>query len=245
MGCTNILWTTDAPIDFSPILRTAAFYDYRFCQGSEAVQIFSEKEFKSHLLPMACSPEFHYQVDLSINERQTLSHDVVFVGSYYPNRSELFEKLVDLDLAIWGPGWNQLKKTSKLRKHLQGSHSPPALWRKIYSSAKIVLAPHYQNSKFISEVHQASPRIFEAMACGAFVLTDKQKDVLGLFETGVHLESYSDINELKEKICYFLSHHDERKRIANQGQQEVLANHTYENRIEYLISILEDSVHRQ
>lgn len=236
LGCTSVLWTTDAPIEFSSILRAAPFYDYIFCQGSEAVKIFSDNKIESHLLPMACSPDFHYTVELTPNERQTLSHDIVFVGSYYPNRAELFKKLTCFDFAIWGPGWQQLEPSSGLQQCLKGRHTPPALWRKIYSSAKIVLATHFKSSETTFAVYQASPRIFEAMACGAFVITDEQKDVLSLFEDSKHLISYNNSEDLKDKIKYFLNNNEERDRIAKQGQAEVLKRHTYAHRIEYLIS---------
>ena len=34
--------------------------------------------------------------------------DVVFVGSHYPNREVVLNRLIDFDLAIWGPGWRLL-----------------------------------------------------------------------------------------------------------------------------------------
>jgi len=193
---------------------------------------------------MACSLDFHSPVELNRNEAQALSHDVVFVGSYYPNRAKLFEKLTCFDFAIWGPGWQQLEQSSELRRCLKGSHTTPELWKKIYSAARIVVAPHYQNQENIPEVHQASPRVFEAMACGAFLLTDAQKDVLDLFETGKHLVIYKDADELKDKIRHYLRNPEEREKIAKQGQKEVFSKHTYIQRVEYLLSILQKSAYR-
>ena len=64
-------------------------------------------------------------------EKELYGHDVVFVGSWYPERAALLEKLRDFDLAIWGPGWEMLPESSALRQHLRGAHTSPGQWRKI------------------------------------------------------------------------------------------------------------------
>ena len=85
-------------------------------------------------------------------------------------------------------------------------------------------------------MHQADPRVFEAMACGAFVLTDRQKDVVSLFRDGEHLVTYDDDRDLRDKIGYFLRHPEERECIAAAGMREVLNNHTYSHRVKDLFA---------
>jgi len=234
-----ILWTIDAPIDFQPIIDVARHYDHVFCQGTEAIELLEKTGIKgARWIPMACDPDLHHPVALTDKDFSELSHDVVFVGSYYPNRAELFSRLTSFDLAIWGPGWDQLESTSSLRKHIMGAHTTPSQWLKIYSAAKIVLATHYQNPEGRFPVYQASPRIFEVLACGAFLLSDRQKDVLDLFEDGKHLVCFESPDDLVSKVRYFLNHPSERHLIAKQGQEEVLKNHTYIHRIKTLFSYL-------
>lgn len=83
---------------------------------------------------------------------------------------------------------------------------------------------------------QVSPRIFEAMVCGAFVISDKQKDVIALFQDGKHLVYFDSPNDLVEKIRYFLAYPELRKKVALNGMQEVHKNHTYVHRIQSLLS---------
>jgi spore maturation protein CgeB len=101
------------------------------------------------------------------------------------------------------------------------------------------LTPHYQDPENKFPVYQASPRIFEAMACGAFVISDYQKDVFTLFKDGKHLVGFKDEDELIEKIEYYLKNPDERNAIAKCGRQEVLRNHKYVDRIERLLSVVD------
>jgi len=148
---------------------------------------------------MACDPLYHHPVTVPDPERTRYAHDIAFVGSYYPNRADLFATIAHLDLAIWGPGWNIPKRSSPLKRCIQGLHTLPSEWLKIYSSAHIVLASHYQDPERRFPVYQASPRIFEALACGAFVLSDDQRDVFSLFNDGEHLARFSNTGELVEK----------------------------------------------
>lgn len=238
-GVCTVLWTIDSPLDFQPIIDAAPFYNHIFCQGTEAIKLLDTAGIKdAHWLPMACVPDMHRYVELSTETKKQYGNDLVFVGSYYPNRAELFEKLTDFDLGIWGPGWEKLKSDSSLIRFLRGGQVKPETWLKIYSACKIVLATHYQDTENRFPVYQASPRIFEALACGAFVMTDNQKDVFLLFKDGKHLVGFDNVQDLIGKVKYYLEHPIERKEIANQGRQEVLKNHTYTHRIEKLLSFV-------
>ena len=235
----TVLWTIDPPKNFHPLLQAAAAYKNIFCQGTEAIHLLRKNNIQNaHWLPMACDPIFHHPVELTPREKEKYGSNIVFVGSYYPNRYTLFKKLIGFDFGVWGPGWNKLEKTSDLRCHIKGEHTRLSEWIKFYSASKIVLASHYQDPENKYQVFQASPRIFEAMACGAFVISDFQKDVFSLFKDGEHLVGFRTLDELIEKIKYYLSHTAERKKIAEQGRQEVLRHHQYAHRIDKLLSIV-------
>jgi spore maturation protein CgeB len=236
-GVDTALWTIDAPAGEWSVSQAAPFYDRVFCQGSEAVEIL-ERAGLAHArwLPVGCDPSRHYSVTLSPEEKEQYGYDVAFVGSWYPERAALFERLCDFDLAIWGPGWEMLPERSALRQHLRGAHTSPGQWRKIYSASRIVLATHYHDPSGRYPVYQASPRVFEALACGAFVLCDRQRDVLALFRDGEHLASFSDVDDLAAKVRYYLEHPEERQAIARKGREEVLAHHTYSHRIETMLT---------
>jgi spore maturation protein CgeB len=238
-GIATILWTVDPPARFDPVLRSSVAYDHIFCQGTEAIEILENAGIKGpRWLPMACDPAIHFPETLTERERVEYGHDVVFVGSYYPVREALFEGLAGLDFAIWGPGWERLRKSSPLCACVKGTHTKPSAWKKIYSASRIVLATHYHDPQRRFPVHQASPRVFEAMACGAFVITDRQRDVLALFRDGEHLVTAEGKASLREKVEYALSRPAERERIAAAGRQEVLARHTYAHRLETLFDTL-------
>jgi spore maturation protein CgeB len=241
-GIRTALWTADVPLHFVPILRSAPAYEHVFCQGTEALDILREGGIqKLFWLPMACDPVHHRPVELSAEERDRYGHDVVFVGSHYPMREKLFEALAGLDLAIWGPGWDRLRSDSPLRGCVRAAHTTPDTWRQIYAAAKIVLSVHFQDPLGKIPCHQASPRVFEALACGAFVITDRQKDVMALFRDGEHLVSFADDEDLRRKVETYLGCSNERERIAQNGRAEVLARHTYRERLSVLFGSLDSA----
>jgi spore maturation protein CgeB len=235
-GVKCILWTIDPPLNFQPIIDAAPLYDYIFCQGTEAIDLLAGIGIRgAQWLPMACDPYYHHPVDCSEADKEKYGSDVVFVGSYYRDRAALLEKISALDVAIWGPGWDALDRESPLRRSVRGAHTTPDEWLKIYSASNIVLATHYHDPQGKFPVYQASPRVFEAMACGAFLICDDQRDVFSLFKEDRHLVKFFDSNDLHEKVEYFLDRPTERKQIAAEGRQEVLDNHTYIDRIKSLL----------
>lgn len=238
----TVLWTIDPPINFQPIQKVAPAYKYIFCQGSEAIDLLRKNNIKNaHWLPMACDPNIHHPIGLTPKESGKYGNDIVFVGSYYPNRYKILRKLSRFDYGVWGPGWRKMNKLSGLEHHIKGEHTPSSEWLKIYSASKIVLSIHLQNLENKLPVYQASPRIFEAMACGAFVISDYQKDVFSLFRDGEHLVGFKTVDELIEKIQYYLHHPNERINIAKRGRHEVLKKHRYVNRIEEMLAIVEQN----
>ena len=51
--------------------------------------------------------------------------------------------------------------------------------------------------------------------------------------------TYTDEDDLVEKIGNYLADEDERRRIARAGQQRTLREHTYAHRMQELVDVLE------
>ena len=76
-------------------------------------------------------------------------------------------------------------------------------------------------------------RVFDTLGCGGFLLTQKYINEDNILEDGKHLV-YFTYSDIYDKIKYYLDYPEERKKIAKQGQDEVLKKHTYKNRIEII-----------
>jgi len=72
-------------------------------------------------------------------------------------------------------------------------------------------------------------RIFEGMACGKMILTDRLPDETGLSEMFVEGEDivyYDEMFDCIEKMNYYNENEEERERIAHNGMMKVLHNYT-------------------
>ena len=76
-----------------------------------------------------------------------------------------------------------------------------------------------------------SLRIFDVLGCGGFLLTNYQAELPEFFEPGVDLETYSSMEELEDKVTYYLTHDTERERIAQTGCEKIRRLHTYDTRV--------------
>ena len=91
-----------------------------------------------------------------------------------------------------------------------------------------------QNSRW----KEITRRIFEAMACGKMVLTDRLDESTGLSEMfidGEDIVYYDEMFDCIEKINYYNENEQERERIAYNGMAKVIANHTQIQRVDKLI----------
>lgn len=92
-----------------------------------------------------------------------------------------------------------------------------------------------QNSRW----GEITRRIFEGMACGKLVLTDRLNDskkLHELFKEGDEIIYYNDITDCIEKINYYNEFAEERERIAHNGMQKVLNNFTQVQVVDKLLT---------
>lgn len=86
-----------------------------------------------------------------------------------------------------------------------------------------------------------SLRVLDVLACGGFLLTNYQPEIAEYFVDGEELVMYSDFEDMYEKIAYYLSHEEERQRIAEAGFQKVNAMFRYENGVRQIVEVLGQS----
>lgn len=87
-----------------------------------------------------------------------------------------------------------------------------------------------------------SLRVFDILGCGGFLLTNYQAELSEYYEIGKDIEVFSSAEELTEKADYYLTHEDERQKIALNGYQKTCALHTYEARISKMIQIINNTL---
>ena len=146
--------------------------------------------------------------------------DVCFVGhcqKHYAARLRAASEMAGC-LRVWGRRWPQYAKSNKwLRPYLAGN----GVWGEDYlralANTKIALG---LLGKHIPET--TTTRSFEIPAMGIFLLAERTDDHLALFEEGKEAEYFGDDEELKDKIRFYLTNEEARRRIAAAGRERCL-----------------------
>ena len=72
--------------------------------------------------------------------------------------------------------------------------------------------------------------------------SEERENLPRLFTPGKEVVTYKDADDLTKKLRYYLAHENERKSIAQKGQERTLKEHTYEKRMRELVRILQKSL---
>lgn len=106
---------------------------------------------------------------------------------------------------------------------------------KIYNRSKI-------NLNFtIRNIRSGLPlRIWDILGAGGFLITNYQPEIEMYFKNGEDLVFFTEKDDLREKVSYYLTHEEERKRIAMNGQRKVRKLHGYQQRFDEMKKIIQD-----
>jgi spore maturation protein CgeB len=163
---------------------------------------------------------------------KTRNLSIVFMGQlgspqvfpWYTGRRELVEALAErYRVNVFGEGWDKVEHRQVSHHRYVGSEG----FSKACSQAEIALG--YGAADVPG--YTSWPRVLNSMVCGVFFLTRYFPGLEKIFERSVHLDWFESIPEAVDKVEYYQSHPGERDRIGQQGRQEVLKNHTWDERI--------------
>jgi spore maturation protein CgeB len=124
--------------------------------------------------------------------------------------------------AIWGSGW-EAAQPPILRSFHRGRLSV-RFGPVVHCSSQIVLSHH---SLLHQQDEMVSGRVFDALACEAFVISDSMP---ALEEFRAYLVFTDGGEDLEEKIRYYLAHPEERHARVRGSRAWILAHHTWEQR---------------
>ena len=156
---------------------------------------------------------------------------LLFLGNSRLVRRQIIDDLLpsEFDLHVWGSDWEGIIPG----RYIKGRYFPYENARKLYSNACIVLNDHWEDMRNHGFINN---RIFDALACRAFVLSDRCEDLDNLLPGGVI--TYHGKRDLHEKIRHFLSHESERKKTASHGYKMVSEQHSVSSGVDNLLYII-------
>jgi glycosyltransferase involved in cell wall biosynthesis len=206
--------------------------EYFFTVDKLMADWFNEKtRVKGVFLPAAVFGEEAYIH--SDYDKQRFDHDVIFVGSkaYHPEW-QYRPKLINFLKETYGKRFTHVGPDGDTGG-LRGDKL-----NEMYVRSKIAVGDTL-NIDF-KYPHYSSDRLFESTGRGAFTIYPRIEGITDWYEDGKEIVYYEhgNLDDLKEKINYYLVHDEEREAIRLAGHERAKTEHTYVHRWQTILDKL-------
>jgi spore maturation protein CgeB len=166
--------------------------------------------------------------------------DVIFVGGLFPNKMPVLARVKK----AFGSRL-MLRGISNLKSNVYFNlkYGFPGWVRPIAFEDYV---PLYQRSKIGINVHNRGKytvggyRMFDLPANGILQICDGEEYLSDFYRVGEEVVGYSSIDELIDKVRYYLDNDAERERIARNGYRRVMADHRIRKRLDELAAIVNE-----
>lgn len=229
-GCPTVNWFADDHWRFESFTRhMAPAFDLAVTTDPDSLPKYRLlPETRVHLSQWACNRYAYDRVTTG------LMHDTTFVGQPHGDRKQTVARLADAGIQVecWGFGWPsgplehpamvEVFASSRINLNLSNSSEVPGL------KARLRRLLHFRPPP--PRPPQIKGRNFEVPGCGGFLLTERVPHLERYFELDREVAVFDGVDDLVDKVRYWLEHEQERQAVAEAGYRRVLAEHTYDHR---------------
>lgn len=192
----------------------AQLFNLALTDQAEDAEALAESGLNAQWFPLAADTKIYQPHSLP------KKYDITFIGNRNPETRIKRENIL-----------RSLEANFNLRIFSGNPPVSPSEAAAVYSQSRLTL-----NENLFPSVNL---RLFEAMACGAAVLTEENgAGIDRLFAEGDHLVTYNPDN-LLEKAAYYLDNPNERESIAEKGSELVIKEHSFRARAAQLLWLLD------
>lgn len=181
-------------------------------------------------------PATHQPRSVTDEDRKRLGGPVGFIGNWESERALSLFKLAmrGVPVRVWGNRWERCRFR---HPNLRLENRP--VWGEEYAKA---LCSFDVNLGLLSKLNRdlSTTRSIEIPACGAFLLAERTREHLELFEEGKEAAFFDGERELLEQLRHHLNHPEERSRIAAGGRERCLrGGYSNAQRLEQMLRKIE------
>lgn len=242
------VWIVDDPYDIDQSLQIAPYYDYIFNTEKNVISIYKKINDNVYYLPLGAN-----ESTFKIQKNVKYASDVCIIGTAYENRrnivDKIADKLIDYDVHIIGILWDKLKSFRLLKNKISLGVISDEEAARFYSNAKINLNIHRAyddetlrklNKNKIKAI-SLNNRTFEIAATGAFQIIDYREEVSNFYKIDEEIVVFENIDDLAEKLEYYLKNEEKRLKIARNSYYRTLREHLLRHRLEKVLHIIENN----
>jgi spore maturation protein CgeB len=232
--CKKVYWHPDVRKQVQDwVVSKAVKCDAFFTMSRGSVPEYEDKGVHNcYYLPEACDPHYHFCAD---EVSDYYKSPVNFIGTVRSERIPMLQKLEwsNIPFKIWGEFNAELPRYPEVSKH----HMRTPLWREYHSYAA-------SNSISVTwdwcpEVELSySARIYRVMASKGLYLCRYVNGMEKVFTRGVHCDWFYTLDEMVDKVRYYLNNPDAMKSIGVAAQKEVYSKHTFDHRVREILRVI-------
>jgi spore maturation protein CgeB len=172
------------------------------------------------------------------------AHDITFVGQVHGDRQQTIEGLREANLRVetWGHGWEsgrleqkemvRVFGTSRINLNLANSSIATPKVRPIRALQRLMGQDPWALTQQIKGRH------FEIPGCGGFQLSSSVGHIEDYFVPDQEIALFDSPEEMADRAAFYLSHDDERRKIAAAGALRAEREHSYETRFRELFKAM-------
>jgi GT2 family glycosyltransferase/spore maturation protein CgeB len=231
----NIMWNISHP-EKVPVDEYKNF-DYVFVASSSHTDNLKKRGLDNVYVLYQCFDETVFNAEPAQNPVEFES-DILFVG----NTRNQFRKIVrdiiswgnlrKYNFKVYGQGWKKFID----KKYIGGDLIENSELKYYYQNTKILLNDHWDD---MNDHAIASNRLFDASACGTFIISDSNSAIKELFGSDV-IEEYESRSSLYKLLDYYSGNPEARRERADKARAIVFKNHTFSHRTDQLLSIVKE-----
>lgn len=203
-------------------LKAVPFYDMlvvvREANVSEAYAKGARKVLRVF---MSADEVIHAPIELTEEDIQKWSSEVLFVGTWMPERGELMAKLIEagIPLTIYGGRWNKAKEWNLIKKSWKGQGLYGTDYTKAIQTAKVCLG---LLSKGNRDLH--TQRSIEIPHIGSLLCAEYTDEHLKLYLEDEEAVFWKDPDDCIQKCNQLLDDDCRRLNISRKGHLRCLQN---------------------
>lgn len=222
-----IMWNISHPDDVT--IDEYNSYDYVFFASQKMHDEFASKLHVSSGVAQQCVDDSA----MVYEEGHDKQYELLFVGNSRHVFRPILKDLIPTEhkLTVYGRHWEKFP----VQDYVVSDYMDNSKVGQAYHDAKILLNDHWDDMR---ENGIISNRIFDALAVGAFIISDDIPEIHELF--GDNVVTYHGREDLKEKIDYYLKHEEERDAKAKAGQKIALNGHTFRDRVAVMVKVIRE-----
>jgi hypothetical protein len=214
----------DEPYEVDDTARWSGVFQTVFVNDPNTISMHRN----AHYLPVCFDARVHLDKDLP------RIHKVGFIGGFNETRERCLNEMAKSDLlsyVVGGP-W----KSQALGKICLGNNVPAEKTTVLYQQTQIVVnvfrdIHHFNHSKIAAR--SMNPRIYEALACGALVLSEGRPEISEVFP---ELPTFDNQRSMIETLKHLISDEPYRRDMLEKSRAR-LTGQSYKDRLADVISV--------